>query len=81
MSRAPSGGEVAPSDSREFGRAYIEVVARSALFDGLWRVGDGAATPWLQVFTTDFMARAKQAGYWSEVSGRYRRAGLKLAEL
>ncbi|MBV8166409.1 MAG: alpha-2-macroglobulin family protein, partial [Alphaproteobacteria bacterium] len=30
---------------------------------GLWRVGDGAATPWLQVFATDFLARAKQAGY------------------
>ena len=34
------GGHVAPSDSREFGRAYIEVVASSALFDGLWHVGE-----------------------------------------
>ena len=34
------GGRVAPSDNREFGRAYIDVVAPSALFDGLWRVGE-----------------------------------------
>jgi GMP synthase (glutamine-hydrolysing) len=34
------GGRVAPSDSREFGRAYIEVVGDSALFDGLWKAGD-----------------------------------------
>jgi len=34
------GGEVAPGDSREFGRAFIEVVDDSALFDGLWSVGD-----------------------------------------
>src|SRR5882757_9655983 len=34
------GGVVAPSDSREFGRAFIEVIDRSALFDGLWKVGE-----------------------------------------
>jgi GMP synthase (glutamine-hydrolysing) len=34
------GGTVAPSDSREFGRAFIEVIDRSALFDGLWQVGE-----------------------------------------
>ncbi|NNM76555.1 glutamine-hydrolyzing GMP synthase [Sphingomonas sp. ID1715] len=34
------GGMVAPSDSREFGRAYIEVSGRSALFDGLWSEGE-----------------------------------------
>ncbi len=34
------GGAVAPSDSREFGRAFIEVIDDSALFDGLWKVGD-----------------------------------------
>ena len=34
------GGTVASSDSREFGRAFIEVTARSALFDGLWNVGE-----------------------------------------
>jgi GMP synthase (glutamine-hydrolysing) len=30
------GGMVAPSDSREFGRAFIEIVGDSMLFDGLW---------------------------------------------
>jgi GMP synthase (glutamine-hydrolysing) len=34
------GGTVAPSDSREFGRAFIEVIDDSALFNGLWSVGD-----------------------------------------
>jgi GMP synthase (glutamine-hydrolysing) len=34
------GGKVVSSDSREFGRAFIEIVAPSALFDGLWNVGE-----------------------------------------
>ena len=34
------GGLVATSDNKEFGRAFIEVVAPSALFDGLWQVGE-----------------------------------------
>jgi GMP synthase (glutamine-hydrolysing) len=34
------GGVVAASDNREFGRAFIEIIAESALFDGLWLVGD-----------------------------------------
>jgi GMP synthase (glutamine-hydrolysing) len=34
------GGKVVASDQREFGRAFIEVVAPSALFDGLWEVGE-----------------------------------------
>jgi len=34
------GGNVIASDQREFGRAFIEVVAPSALFDGLWNVGE-----------------------------------------
>ena len=34
------GGLVATSDNKEFGRAYIDVVAPSALFDGLWHVGE-----------------------------------------
>jgi GMP synthase (glutamine-hydrolysing) len=34
------GGKVVTSDSKEFGRAFIEVVAPSALFDGLWQVGE-----------------------------------------
>jgi GMP synthase (glutamine-hydrolysing) len=34
------GGRVAPSDNREFGRAFIDVTGESALFDGLWDVGE-----------------------------------------
>jgi GMP synthase (glutamine-hydrolysing) len=34
------GGRVAPGDSAEFGRAFIEIVDESALFDGLWKVGE-----------------------------------------
>lgn len=34
------GGKVVTSDSKEFGRTFIEVVAPSALFDGLWQVGE-----------------------------------------
>ncbi len=34
------GGKVVSSDQREFGRAFIEIVAPSALFDGLWNVGE-----------------------------------------
>ncbi|MDP1627744.1 glutamine-hydrolyzing GMP synthase [Parvibaculum sp.] len=34
------GGKVEGSDHQEFGRASIEVVAESALFDGLMKVGD-----------------------------------------
>ncbi len=37
---AQLGGEVEPSDHREFGRAYIDVVDHCDLFDGLWAVGD-----------------------------------------
>ena len=34
------GGRVATSDNKEFGRAFIEVVGESVLFDGLWKVGE-----------------------------------------
>lgn len=30
---------------------------------GLWRAGDGAASPWLGAYTVDFLRRAKEAGY------------------
>jgi len=30
---------------------------------GLWRMGDGDASPWLGAYTTDFVSRAAQAGY------------------
>ena len=34
------GGKVVTSNQKEFGRAFIEIVAPSALFDGLWHVGE-----------------------------------------
>ena len=34
------GGTVVTSDRKEFGRAFIEILAPSALFDGLWQVGE-----------------------------------------
>ena len=34
------GGSVAPSDNREFGRAFIEITGESILFDGLWSPGE-----------------------------------------
>ena len=34
------GGAVAPSDSREFGRAFIDITGESSLFDGLWEPGE-----------------------------------------
>jgi GMP synthase (glutamine-hydrolysing) len=37
---AQLGARVTPSDHREFGRAYVEVVEQSALFDGLWAPGE-----------------------------------------
>jgi GMP synthase (glutamine-hydrolysing) len=37
---AQLGGKVVTSDQKEFGRAYVQVVAPSALFDGLWQVGE-----------------------------------------
>ncbi|MDR2214522.1 MAG: alpha-2-macroglobulin family protein [Nevskiaceae bacterium] len=30
---------------------------------GYWRIGDGGSTPWLGAYVTDFLARAKAAGY------------------
>ena len=43
------GGRVAPSDNREFGRAFIEITGDSVLFDGLWKQGEtppGLDEPW-----------------------------------
>src|SRR5215212_9780065 len=34
------GGKVVTSDKKEFGRAFIEIIGQSALFDGLWQVGE-----------------------------------------
>jgi GMP synthase (glutamine-hydrolysing) len=34
------GGLVAPSESREFGRAFIDITGETPLFDGLWSRGE-----------------------------------------
>src|SRR3954466_14238948 len=34
------GGKVVTSDQKEFGRAFIDIVAPSQLFEGLWHVGE-----------------------------------------
>jgi GMP synthase (glutamine-hydrolysing) len=34
------GGKVVTSDQKEFGRAFIDIVSPSALFDGLWHEGE-----------------------------------------
>jgi len=33
------GGKVEPGETREFGRAFVDVVEPCALFDGVWQVG------------------------------------------
>ncbi len=37
---AQLGGSVRSGDTREFGRAFLEVVAPCALFDGVWQLGE-----------------------------------------
>ena len=37
---AQLGGNVAPSDHREFGRAFLEIVDDCKLFDGVWAKGE-----------------------------------------
>ncbi len=37
---AQLGGEVEPSDHREFGRAFVEISDNCALFDGVWQPGE-----------------------------------------
>jgi GMP synthase (glutamine-hydrolysing) len=34
------GGEVEPSEHREFGRAFVEIVKDSPIFDGVWKKGE-----------------------------------------
>ncbi len=43
---AQLGGEVEPSDHREFGRAFVEVTDECPLFEGVWRTG-GREQVWM----------------------------------
>ncbi|MDP1554345.1 MAG: MG2 domain-containing protein, partial [Hyphomonas sp.] len=56
--------------SRDDARGKVQVAVNTVLNRqgadgtfGLWREGDGYATPWLGAYATDFVYRAKQAGY------------------
>lgn len=56
--------------SRDNARDKVQVAVNTVLNRqgadgtfGLWREGDGYATPWLGAYATDFVFRAKQAGY------------------
>ena len=56
--------------SRDNARDKVQVAVNTVLNRqgadgdfGLWREGDGYATPWLGAYATDFVYRAKQAGY------------------
>jgi GMP synthase (glutamine-hydrolysing) len=61
------GGRVAGSDDREFGRAFIDIVAESALFDGLWKIGETHQV-WMshgdrvEELAPDFSVVARSAG-------------------
>src|SRR6202012_2781198 len=43
---AQLGGKVVAGDNREFGRAEIEIIAESPLFDGVWAKG-GCYPVWM----------------------------------
>ncbi len=56
--------------SRDDARGKVQIAVNTVLNRqgadgtfGLWREGDGYATPWLGAYATDFVYRAKQAGY------------------
>lgn len=59
-------GADAPADADDVVRRAIEAVLARQSEDGaigLWRIGDGQASPWLGAYATDFLMRASQAGY------------------
>ena len=59
-------GADAPADADDIVRRAIESVLARQSEDGaigLWRIGDGQASPWLGAYATDFLMRASEAGY------------------
>ncbi|MGP1275452.1 MAG: alpha-2-macroglobulin family protein [Caulobacterales bacterium] len=59
-------GRDAPADADDVVRRAIESVLARQSEDGafgLWRIGDGQASPWLGAYTTDFLMRAAEAGH------------------
>ncbi len=63
---AALGGRIAPADLKSQVQDAVSTILNRQGADGaigLWRVGDNSATPWLGAYATDFLARAKAAGY------------------
>ncbi len=63
---AALAGRKAPGDLKNQVQDAISTLLNRQGGDGaigLWRVGDGLATPWLGAYATDFLFRAKAAGY------------------
>ncbi|MDZ4762719.1 MAG: alpha-2-macroglobulin [Alphaproteobacteria bacterium] len=63
---AALAGRQTPGDIRNQVQDAISTLLNRQGADGaigLWRVGDRQATPWLGAYATDFLARAKTAGY------------------
>ena len=59
-------GADAPADADDIVRRAVESVLARQSEDGaigLWRIGDGQASPWLGAYSTDFLMRAAEAGY------------------
>ncbi|WOI53105.1 alpha-2-macroglobulin [Parvularcula sp. LCG005] len=59
-------GKDGPEDARAEMQKTIETLLSRQSAEGafgLWRVGDYGATPWLGAYATDFLTRAKEAGY------------------
>jgi uncharacterized protein YfaS (alpha-2-macroglobulin family) len=59
-------GADAPADADDVVRSALEAVLARQSADGsigLWRIGDGSASPWLGAYATDFLMRASEAGY------------------
>lgn len=59
-------GADTPADAGDTVRRAVESVLARQSADGaigLWRIGDGAANPWLGAYSVDFLFRASEAGY------------------
>ena len=63
---AALAGRKAPADLRNQVQEAVSTLLNRQGADGaigLWRTGDGLASPWLGAYATDFLFRAKAAGY------------------
>lgn len=63
---AALAGQSGPDRADAEVRAALETILGRQGGDGafgLWRLGDGDASPWLGAYTTDFVARAAEAGH------------------